>query len=407
MTIRTQQADALARSGQKLANPGQPIAGAGTVAVAYLNTLLDVAQRAGAGRRDLLELSGIDPAALGQNSGRIAVERMLDLFEVAQRATGDGMIGLHMGMQTQPRSFSALGYAAMSCRTLGEAIALIPRYEGVVYDGGTTTLQRRGRRVELRWTAALPDPAAPRVGPLNEAIVAGWLAYGRWITGRDTAVSAVRFRHAPPADPAPYVRFFGCAPRFGCDDNAVVFDAALLELPLIQHDDELRRLMESRAQRQIEQLQATSPLLRRVVAEIRQRLPRGACAAAAVAEALAMSERSLRRHLQAEGRTFQALLAEVRHEQALALLRDPALTVLDVALLLGYAEQSAFSAAFRGWTGMTPRQHRQACRTADAAPAGRGSPERVKSATARARHACERPRGGSAGAATARQRSQM
>lgn len=160
-----------------------------------------------------------------------------------------------------------------------------------------------------------------------------------------------------------YRKFFGSVPPFGCDDNALVFDAALLDLLLIQRDDELRLLMEARAQSQIDRLQAMPPLLRQVVAEIRLRLPRAVCTIAGVADAVGMSERSLRRHLQAEGRSFQTLLSQVRHEQALAYLRDPALSVLEVALLLGYAEQSAFSAAFRSWTGCSPREYQREVRT--------------------------------------------
>lgn len=367
MTIRMPGAAALAQSGQPLANPGQPPPSeAGTVAVAYLNTLIDTARRAGVADEALLAGSGIAADALQHGSARVAVERMLDLFDAAMRLSGDALIGLHMGMQTQPRSFNALGYAAMSCRTLGEAVALIPRYEGVVYDGGTTAVRRTGAHVELCWAAALPEPAAARVRPLNEAIVSGWLSFGRWITGRDAPVSAVRFRHAAPDEVAGYRAFFGCVPQFGCADNALVFDAALLDVPLILHDDDLRRLMEARAERQIAQLQTLPPLQRQVVAQIRQRLPGGSCTVTDVAGALGLSERSLRRHLQLQGSSFQALLSRVRREQAEVYLRDPALSVLDVALLLGYAEQSAFSAAFRGWVGCSPREYQRRIRAAAA-----------------------------------------
>lgn len=42
----------------------------------------------------------------------------------------------------------------------------------------------------------------------------------------------------------------------------------------------------------------------------------------------------------------------------LASLADPALAQTDVALLLGYTEQSSFIRAFRSWTGMTPGEYR-------------------------------------------------
>jgi AraC-like DNA-binding protein len=44
------------------------------------------------------------------------------------------------------------------------------------------------------------------------------------------------------------------------------------------------------------------------------------------------------------------------------LIVDPDLPLLDMALLLGFAEQSAFSRAFRRWFGAPPREYRAALR---------------------------------------------
>jgi AraC-like DNA-binding protein len=72
-----------------------------------------------------------------------------------------------------------------------------------------------------------------------------------------------------------------------------------------------------------------------------------------------MSPRSLQRRLAEHGHSFQALLGQTRQQLAEAYLRDDSVELAEVALLLGYSEQSAFNRAFRQWTGQAPLQWRR------------------------------------------------
>src|SRR3546814_5070108 len=87
-------------------------------------------------------------------------------------------------------------------------------------------------------------PDGERMRPVNGAIVAGWLSFGRWITGIRGEMREACFQHRSPANRAAYEPFFGCPVRFGADDNALSFDIGLLATPLVQHDEQLYRLME-------------------------------------------------------------------------------------------------------------------------------------------------------------------
>ena len=87
-------------------------------------------------------------------------------------------------------------------------------------------------------------------------------------------------------------------------------------------------------------------------------LPKGVPTARRVASALGMSERTFARRLQAEGTSFRQLVDDVRRDMARSYLSDPELTLAQVAYLLGYADQSAFSNSFRRWTGQSPRRFR-------------------------------------------------
>jgi AraC-like DNA-binding protein len=83
-------------------------------------------------------------------------------------------------------------------------------------------------------------------------------------------------------------------------------------------------------------------------------------AIAAVARELGMSERSLRRHLATEGTSYRDVVRSTLETSAGRLLRDPARTIKQTAVALGFADAAAFSNAFKRWTGMTPGEYRRA-----------------------------------------------
>jgi AraC-like DNA-binding protein len=76
--------------------------------------------------------------------------------------------------------------------------------------------------------------------------------------------------------------------------------------------------------------------------------------AATAASLYAVSRRTLYRHLKTEDRTFRQVTNEVRCEIACMLLAKSDLSLSQIAEVLNYAEHSAFTRAFRGWTGQTP-----------------------------------------------------
>ena len=80
--------------------------------------------------------------------------------------------------------------------------------------------------------------------------------------------------------------------------------------------------------------------------------------AAQVAALFSMHSRTLSRRLDAFGVNFQALVDEGRFEIARQMLGDSAMDVRQIALLLGYADPSAFTRAFRRWSGSTPGRWR-------------------------------------------------
>ena len=93
------------------------------------------------------------------------------------------------------------------------------------------------------------------------------------------------------------------------------------------------------------------PRIRNVVIEM---LPDGTVSLDAVAQRLHVSSRSLQRHLQDEGTSFNAVLDDIRGYLAVAYLRSGDRSIKEISYLLGYRDPSNFSRAFRRLTGVSP-----------------------------------------------------
>jgi len=99
-------------------------------------------------------------------------------------------------------------------------------------------------------------------------------------------------------------------------------------------------------------------LLPKVERTVMDLLPQGQARAKVIAEQLGLSDRTLTRRLSDLGTSFDGILDRLRHQLALKYVTGSDLSLTQVAFLLGYANQSAFTLAFRRWTGKAPSEMR-------------------------------------------------
>jgi AraC-like DNA-binding protein len=83
-------------------------------------------------------------------------------------------------------------------------------------------------------------------------------------------------------------------------------------------------------------------------------LPHGKAKAQTVAKALALSVRTLSRRLADEGTTFGEIVDQLRRSLALQYLKEPGMSLAQIAWLLGYEGSTSFNHAFKRWTGRSP-----------------------------------------------------
>lgn len=338
-----------------------PLISSSSVSVAYLQGLLDYLARLGLEPAGLLEQVQLSPQLLSQRDQRIAASTYLQLLGLGVQLSGDQQLGLHLGEAVRPGHYGVLGYLIMSCATLADALHRQARYAALVGNLG---------RVDLADEPPRPDceplvvhswwpQQRPQQRHLCEETLAGWLTFGRWVTGLDVAPTEVRFQHAAPADTDEYQRIFRCPVLFEQADNALVFPKRLLSTPLGQADAQVRLMLDAYADRLLGEIQQGQSVLDRARLELSRQLPEAGADLQQIAERLALSPRTLQRRLREAGLSFNQLVDQTRQQLVVHYLRDPALDLAEIAFLVGFSEPGSLARAFRRWTGHSPGEYRR------------------------------------------------
>lgn len=303
----------------------------------------------------LFAQAGLDPAALDDPNARYAVAGTARLWRLAVEATGDDAFGLTVARHVGPTTFHALGYALNASATLHEVFDRMLRYFAVVTD--VAELEFGAAPEGYRFTMRVPDDGA--IAPQAvDAFAALIVRLCRGLLGRrEFAPHLVRLQRAEPRNRLAFEKVFRAPLQFAAPENALYFERAVLDTPLEGANPELARHNDEIVQRYLSRLQRDD-IVARVRTAFAELLPKGEPGAAAVAAQLHLSERSLQRRLAEAQTSFSALLRDTRHSLARSYLRDPHLSIGEIAYLLGFGDMSSFTRAFRRWEGIAPSEFR-------------------------------------------------
>ena len=325
-----------------------------TIDAVWVKLVAERLERRGLSAADLLQRAEIKPYVLNQKSARIPFYQHAALLDLAAKAMENGCFGLDLAAnESDPRDNGLLAYTALSSKTFGEALKVVERYLHVLNEAIDVTVEFSPREVTIDYHIS-----EARLATSRQAIefgAANLVRSLRFLTNSRLRPAEVKFRHARGHEIAKFERFFGCPVHFDTRHNALTFSRRQLGLPIATADERLYGLLTSYCEEILARREDSSPDLRhRVEKIITKLLCRGEAETEVVAHELGMSVRTLARRLGDLEVSFAQILDELRHDLALRYLRDPNLSLSQIAFLLGYSELSAFSHAFRRWTRTTP-----------------------------------------------------
>ena len=276
----------------------------------------------------------------------------------AATALKDDCLGFTLARDFDLREIGLLYYVMASSGKLGDALRRLARYSKV-----TNEALVFGYREGNRLIISLSYSGVPRHSDRHqiEFCMFAALRICRVLTGHNLIPQHFSISHYRSEGTSEMARFVGRKVEFGADTDEIALDIESRELPLAYSDPYLNKLLQKDCEAALADRKGdVSQLRTRVENAISSQLPHGRVLAEDIARSLGMSKRTLARKLLDEGLNFTDILQQLRHDLAVHYLHDRKLHISKIAWLLGFTEVSAFTHAFRRWTGKTPSQMRAA-----------------------------------------------
>jgi AraC-like DNA-binding protein len=313
-------------------------------------------QAAGIKPGPLLAKAGISLEQIQQRSVRIDVRHEISFLNLAAGALNDACLGFHLALTCDIRELGLLYYVPASSQTLGDALQRLARYSSMVNE--SLSLQYlEGKSVRIIFDYV----GVPRHSDRHqiEFCLTVLARLCRHLTGRRLVTTRVRLAHRGDCSISKIAAFLGSDIEFHADVDEIAFAADVKDMPVVSADPYLNDLLIASAEAAMARWSTTRGSFEsKVENAITPLLPHGGTAVRDIARQLGMSQRTLARRLAAEGLTFTGVLETLRGQLAGKYLSDPELPISEIAWLLGYREVSAFTHAFKRWTGKTPREAR-------------------------------------------------
>lgn len=258
-------------------------------------------------------------------------------------------------------AYSVVDFVAAKSETVGAGLRRIAEYFPLIDPRVRMTVESAGRdsQGELVSTLALVTAGGGPVPPIAQQFTfAAIVLRSRRFTGLDWPLLRVEFTFPPSPSAVELSRTFGCPIDFERDVARLVLGTDTFELRLPTAERELLPLLDQHAQGQMEQVGIQDEPVPGLRDALRSICAEGRPSLLALAKRLGMSSRSLQRRLDEQGTSFSAELEAVREKLARAHLAKRDLSIAEVAFVLGFSDQPAFTRAFARWTGVTPQVFR-------------------------------------------------
>ncbi|MBW7933383.1 MAG: AraC family transcriptional regulator [Gemmatimonadaceae bacterium] len=327
-----------------------------TIAATSTLAMVRAAEARGVEVAGLLANAGLTIAALEDPDARLPAPTVMALWHTLRERTGDPALQLTAPTMLPFGAYRLIDYLCSASHTVGDAVQRFAHFFHLIAESLALTVEQSDDEACL--TLAMADGGA--VPPVYvDYVFAALVSRMRMRIRRNLRVQGVAFRQPAPPYAAAYRDTFDAPVQFGAARDRLSFSAAEWRAPTESADASLVVLLEEhariRAQRAVS---APAGFIGDAQRALAATLSRGGTAPQ-VARELNVSVRTLQRRLVESGTTFRDVSEAVRSQLALGYLANPAISIAEVAVLLGFSEQSAFNRAFRRWTGESPGRWRR------------------------------------------------
>jgi AraC-like DNA-binding protein len=326
-----------------------------TLPIALVQSAVSFALRQGWDVNGVLHEAGIPPMLLAEGRARITEQQAVSVVRTMWRLTDDEMFGV--GPSPLPRgSFRLVCHAVIGAPDMGAMLARFEEFAAAIPALPAVHLIREDETA--RWSFHFRDPGNDPEHLMAMVALTVTHRILAWAIGRPIPLTRVELSYPEPPSRELYDLLFGAPSVFGADRAGLVFDAELLGVPIMRDEKALDAFIARAPADFLVRRDHSASLpdqVRKVVEHgLRGTHPTGDL----IAAGLSISPQTLRRKLAAHGTSLREIREGVLRDTAITALAQGDETIAQLSDRLGFSEPSAFTRAFRRWTGSPPRTYR-------------------------------------------------
>lgn len=303
----------------------------------------------------ILQRAELKPETFKDRYSRIPVQQFAVALEISARQTDNPYFGLHFGEWYTPPILHACNYAISCAPDLHNALASLQDHRNLVANMATQ-LSEPGAYSELSWTIEQLSLSPRHVIDFKAMRT---IKHIQQATGPNWVSPRVRLAYEKPKDISEYVRLLGPNIEYSQPMNSFVVASDVLALRMPDANPDIFYMARNSFRNPFPyKLDDNSPV-EELQQFISQRLEKNVATLAGASQHMGMSPQKLRRLLKKHGTCFQSTLNDTRKAHASHYLHHTNIRLSEIAFLLGFSDQSAFSRAVKRWFGVPPKDVRK------------------------------------------------
>lgn len=331
-----------------------------TVAVHYMRVIFDYLQRKNYSADQFLAEIHVNKSLFDHPNERIDFQIFNQACHLLQDKFQHPNLGICLGQLVSTGHLGPHGFALMTCSNARELMQQNMRYSALTIDAGSNVFERKGHEFIRYWKSNLGENHP--LGKLQDELhQASYVNLSRHLFNQhDLSPLWVSFQHDQPEDISEYENLFRCPIYFSAEHTAIGFHERFLDYPLPSSNESVHIVMSDLRHQLLKQLGShLEPSWLAVVRKtIMESFQMGGVSFEELAQITGFTADELKTEMNRHQLNFRTLVDDIRQSLAISYVRNPKLSLVEIAFLLGFSEQSAFQRAFKRWTGKTPKEYR-------------------------------------------------
>jgi len=285
---------------------------------------------------------------------RIPMHHYHALWTLALNYTKEPSLALSLGSKPFQDEMGLVGHIFFNNDTLNAALKQYERYYALVHEGMHIEVKTDAKFAYINYICDSEEAYSQTDMEYTLAIS----IYRAMLHIRDgIEIEHIYFQHSPPTYESSYNEVFPCPVRFNHAHCSIVFKKQYLDFKLPKRSLYLHQVLTHHIETLLKKIRPEETLTDKVINLVEKKLAKDNIDAEHIADKLCMSRHTLYRKLKQEGLSFHDLVDQVRKDKAFHYLDLNKRSLSEIAFLLGFSELSAFSRAFKRWTGISPAKY--------------------------------------------------